>query len=319
MKKARTKIVTPVYNDWTSATKLIKEIGTTLANSGVHNEVEFIFVDDGSTEPIPALESLAKDGFEVTVLPLTSNVGHQLAIMAGLRYVKNEEFNQVIVMDSDGEDTAEGVIKLLAESDSRPEAVVVAQRGVRSEKLAFRLMYNVHKLIFRTLIGKRLDFGNFVLLPKSAVTKIINLADSASHLPSSILRSGLPIIRIRVDRGLRFFGESKMNFEKLVSHSFASLAVFSDQIMVRLMILSFFTTLVTTVGIFAVVVTRVFSDIATPGWATAAVGLLLVISFQVLSFVGLGTLITLNLNSLKNFYRAQADGSQTIKVMKVRK
>ena len=318
MKSKKTIIVIPVFNDWTSASKLIEELGTALAASGKTREVEIFFVDDGSAESIPDIESLAKHGLGVTVLPLTSNVGHQLAIMAGLRYVKNEEFNQVLVMDSDGEDTAEGVLQLLVESSNRPECVIVAQRGVRSENLSFRLMYNIHKVIFRTLIGKRLDFGNFVLLPKSAVAKIINLADSASHLPSSILRSGLPISRIRVDRGSRFFGESKMNFEKLVSHSFASLAVFSDQIMVRLMIFSFFSTLLTTLGIITVIATRVFSDVATPGWATAAVGLLLVISFQVLSFVGLGTLITLNLNSLKNFYRAQADGPQNTKTLKAR-
>ena len=71
------------------------------------------------------------------------------------------------------------------------------------------------------------------------------------------------------------------------------------------MIFSFLTTAITGIGIIAVVINRVLVDSVTPGWATAAVGLLAVIGIQVLGFVGLGTLITLNLNSLKNFYLTQ--------------
>jgi len=295
--------VIPVFNDWESASMLIEKLRDELATSNPNVKVEVTFVDDGSSEPVPPPNSLSHPDLKVSILRLSTNVGHQLAILTGLRQVSKSPSTHVLIMDSDGEDTTAGVIRLIEKALAEPDIAIVAQRGIRSEKFSFRIMYHIHKAIFHTLIGKRLDFGNFVILPKSAVTKIISLADSSSHLPSSILRSGIPLVRVRVDRGNRFFGESKMNFEKLVTHSFASLAVFSDQIMVRLMIFSFFSTLITTLGIIIVIFTRVFSDLATPGWATAAVGILLVISFQILSFVGLGTLITLNLNSLRNLNR----------------
>jgi glycosyltransferase involved in cell wall biosynthesis len=303
MGTVKISVLIPVFNDWDSASMLIKTLRAELATSKPNIKVEVTFVDDGSSEPVPSPDSLSHRDLKVSILRLDTNVGHQLAIMTGLRHVNKSLSTHVLIMDSDGEDTTSGVIRLIEQALNQPDVVIVAQRGIRSEKLSFRIMYHIHKVIFQTLTGKKLDFGNFVLLPKSAVTKINSLADSSSHLPSSILRLGIPLLRVRVDRGNRFFGESKMNFEKLVAHSFASLAVFSDQIMVRIMIFSFFSTLVTTLGIIIVISTRLFTDIATPGWATATVGILLVISFQILSFVGLGTLITLNLNSLRNSNR----------------
>jgi hypothetical protein len=303
MSTLKISIVIPVFNDWESASMLIEKLRGELAISKPNVKVEVTFVDDGSSNPVPSPDSLSHPDLKVSILRLYTNVGHQLAIMTGLRHVNKSLSTHVLIMDSDGEDTASGVIQLIEQALTQPDIAIVAQRGIRSERLSFRIMYHIHKVIFQTLIGKRLDFGNFALLPKSVLTKMISIVDSSSHLPSSILRSGIPLILVRVVRGNRFFGESKMNFEKLVAHSFASLAVFSDQIMVRLMIFSFFSTLVATLGIIIVISTRLFSDIATPGWATATVGILVVISFQILSFVGLGTLITLNLNSLRNSNR----------------
>jgi len=250
----------------------------------------------------------------VEILPLEVNVGHQRAIIAGLRHLANSNFDHVLVMDSDGEDTPEGVVLLVKKSLEKPTNVIVAQRGVRSESLWFRFFYKVHKQIFRALIGKTLDFGNFMILPIKVVGKLTAIADSSSHLPSSVLKSGVPLDRVKVDRGSRFFGESKMSFEKLISHSFASLAVFSDKIMIRLTIVSFAGTLVLAFAIVSVILLRVFTESTTPGWATAAVGILLIISFQVMSFVGLGTLITLNLSSIKTAFRLK-DDQANIKIL----
>ena len=312
MGEQKVGIVIPVFNDWESAAQLVKDLRLKIYEKRVDHKLTITFVDDCSTQTIPSQTELSSLGMPIEVISLASNVGHQRAIMAGLKYVSLRDLDYVLVMDSDGEDTVDGVVRLLEKSRHHQRDVIVAQRGLRSEKLPFRIMYKTHKVIFRALIGKRLDFGNFVLLPIDAVQKVTSLADSSTHLPSSILRSGLAIVRVRIDRGSRYFGESKMKFEKLVAHSFASLAVFSDQIMVRLMIFSFFSTLVTSLAIVSVAITRIFSDIATPGWATATIGLLLIISFQILSFVGLGTLITLNLNSLKNLYLNNSEVPRSI-------
>lgn len=298
-------VVIPVFNDWQSSSKLVLELAKDLRIENPFMGIHFVIVDDGSTEKMPLNFETKSDNVSLEVVGLSANQGHQKAIVAGLRHVQNQDVSHVLVMDSDGEDTPSGAVALIRSVHGNTDSIVVAQRGLRAEKISFRILYRAYKLLFHWLVGLRLDFGNFSVIPVGAVGKLLAFTDSASHLPSTILRSGLQIKRVRVDRGSRYFGKSKMNLERLVSHSFASLAVFSDRIMVRLMIFSFLTTAITGIGIIAVVINRVLVDSVTPGWATAAVGLLAVIGIQVLGFVGLGTLITLNLNSLKNFYLTQ--------------
>lgn len=306
-------VVIPVFNDWLSATHLVRELAATLMAEAPSPGLHFVLVDDGSTDGRPPSFDDAVHDFSLEVIRLSANQGHQKAIVAGLRHVQNQDFSHVLVMDSDGEDTPRGALELIRSVSTDVDSIVVAQRGLRSEKLSFRLMYRAYKVLFSCLVGLRLDFGNFALMPIGAVGKLLALTDSASHLPSTILRSGLPIRRVKIDRGSRYSGKSKMNLERLVAHSFASLAVFSDRIMVRLMIFSFLTTALVSTGIIAVIVSRFLVDSVAPGWATAAIGLLAIIGIQVLGFVGLGTLITLNLNSLKNFYSTQGAASNTQK------
>ncbi len=303
-------VVIPVFNDWESALELLRNLSGRLELIQESCDVEIFFVNDGSTASTPSRAQLLQSGLSVKVIQITLNVGHQRAILAGLRSVLPEGYTHVLVMDADGEDTPEGALELISEAQRSSGSIVVAQRGLRAEGIFFRVMYRAHKTFFRLLVGKRLDFGNFAVLPVEALRKLLNVAESSSHFPSTILRSNLPLVRVKVDRGSRYFGKSQMNFEKLVAHSFSSLAVFADQIMVRIMIFSSITTAITTVGIVAVVITRFLDDTVTPGWATAAAGLLFVVSVQLLTFVGLGTLISLNLTSLKNFYLNQAQPSE---------
>lgn len=303
-------VVIPVFNDWESALELLRNLSGRLEPIQESCDVEIFFVNDGSTVSTPSRAQLLQSGLSVQVIQLALNVGHQRAILAGLRSVLPHGHTHVLVMDADGEDTPEGALELISEAQRFSESIVVAQRGLRAEGISFRIMYRAHKTLFRLLVGKRLDFGNFAILPTEALEKLLNMAESSSHFPSTILRSNLPLLRVKVDRGSRYFGKSQMNFEKLVAHSFSSLAVFADQIMVRIMIFSFITTVITTVGIVAVVITRFLDASVTPGWATAAAGLLFVVSVQVLTFVGLGTLISLNLTSLKTFYLNQAQPTQ---------
>jgi glycosyltransferase involved in cell wall biosynthesis len=302
-------IVIPLFNDWESALHLLENLSKELKEAREICDVEIFFVNDGSSDPTPDISRLLQFGINVQIVGLPLNVGHQRAILAGIRSILPKGHSHVLVMDADGEDTPEGVLKLIFEAQKTSGSIVVAQRGLRAEGIAFRIMYSAHKTLFRLLVGKRLDFGNFAILPAETLGRLVTMAESSSHFPSTILRSNAPLTKLKITRGARYFGKSQMNFEKLVAHSFASLAVFTDQIMVRIMILSFATTVITTIGIAAVVTTRFLDDSVTPGWATAAAGLLFVVSLQILTFAGLGTLISLNLTSLKNFYWNQVQAT----------
>lgn len=298
-------VVLPMFNDWQSAARVVEALKSKLAKKPSIAGAKIMIVDDGSTEQASSVEHSVFTQSNIAFLTLPGNVGHQRAVVAGIRHAIEEAPDYILVMDADGEDRPDAVASLIDRAELHPDCVIAARRGTRFENLSFRMLYGAHKTLFRLLTGERLDFGNFVLLPLAAARKIAQMPEVSSHLAAAILKSRLPIHRVTADRGKRHFGDSKMNMERLISHSFSSLSTFAERIMVRLVVFSFFATLVSVLAAITVVVVRFFSESATPGWATAALGLLVVFSLQFLSFAGLGTLITLNVFTLRNHLQGE--------------
>jgi glycosyltransferase involved in cell wall biosynthesis len=160
-------IVVPVYNDWESLNILLSEISR-LASGLI---TELIAVDDGSEQN--GLDcfapSVGLEGIQVKIIRLACNLGHQRAIAVGLSFAAEQDYDAVIVMDGDGEDRPSDIAALLEARRSSPEAVIVAQRARRSEGNVFNAGYFLYKGLFRLLTGKKIDFGNFCLIPRRAV------------------------------------------------------------------------------------------------------------------------------------------------------
>jgi hypothetical protein len=71
-----------------------------------------------------------------------------------------------------------------------------------------------------------------------------------------------------------------MNFVALVAHGISAMSVFGDVVGVRLLITSIASSLVIGFGILTVILVRFFTDMAIPGWATYATGILAIILIQ---------------------------------------
>ena len=125
-------VVTPVYNDWESLNILITEIIEILKKLYDFELEKIIVVNDGSSlNPIDSLSQINK----VEIINLATNMGHQRAISVGLCYAneKLDDSENIIVMDSDGEDKPTDIPKLLNQSKSQNFPVIFAKRAKRSE------------------------------------------------------------------------------------------------------------------------------------------------------------------------------------------
>jgi len=98
-----------------------------------------------------------------------------------------------------------------------------------------------------------------------------------------VFRSKLPFTMIPIPRGTRIAGDSRMNFVALVSHGLSAMSVFGDIIGVRVLIGSLIGSLLAGLGIVLVVMIRLFTDRAIPGWATYATGTLVIIAMQLIT------------------------------------
>tara|TARA_B100000686_G_C16753940_1_gene954254 strand:+ start:1237 stop:2127 length:891 start_codon:yes stop_codon:yes gene_type:complete len=225
-------ILIPLYNDWKSVSRLLKEIDLQISKWDA--EVSVIIVNDASTEERSGLDLNFKKIKSVKILNMKENRVHQRCIAAGLKYAcTNENFNRIFIMDADGEDKPEELNNFLKKAAENPNMTIVGNRFQRSEGVFFKIMYEIHKLLAFIFTGKLIKFGNFSCLPKEHVQQLIQKPYLWNSYSSSVLmtikdRTAIPSIR-----GSRYFGPSKMNFFGLVFHSLGIISVFRNTVIIR--------------------------------------------------------------------------------------
>lgn len=270
-------ILTPVFNDGASLNILLDELAVSLTPFN-NSTFSVLVVDDGSSD---SLSIKAPAPFSLQVLHLQRNIGHQKAIAIGLAYIKeNLACDKVLVMDSDGEDRPEDAASLLRHSASNPGKIIFAQRKSRQEGTRFRFFYRVYKATFRILTGKKISFGNFLLMPRPLLDKAVYYSEIWNHIAGGLIKTGLPYTSITTDRGKRYTGQSKMNFLSLLMHGLGAIAVFIEVIASRLLIFSLLLIGISLLAILAVVGIRTFTHLAIPGWTSTVVSAMLIILLQ---------------------------------------
>jgi polyisoprenyl-phosphate glycosyltransferase len=253
-----------------------------------------MIVDDGSpdNQPDDALGGgLTGEGLQaIELTTLRRNLGHQRAIAIGLcRLREVEDCDLIVVMDADGEDKPDDIPRLVqAIVDQEDADVVFAERKRRSENITFRLGYHSYRLLHRLLVGFPIRFGNFSVIRRRALERLVVAQEVWNHYAASVVRLRIPFTLIPTERGERLAGKSTMNTEFLVMHGLSAMSVFSDRIGVRLLIMSALAAIATMAGILAVLVIRLVTmpaspGFATPGWATLSAGFLLVLLIQFVS------------------------------------
>ena len=91
-----------------------------------------------------------------------------------------------------------------------------------------------------------------------------------------------------------------MNFLSLVMHGFSAMAVYTDVIMLRLMLGALVLSGITALGILGVVATRLLTSLAIPGWASSAAGALTIILLQGVMLFTISAFSVLNTRNLKS-------------------
>lgn len=289
--KCNLAICVPVFNDWNSVSVLLGQLYRAtqqLHGACVVHSIQVVLVDDGSTDSLePA--SLQANGVSVRVLHLTRNVGHQRAIAIGLAAIAQEiDCDAVVVMDGDGEDDPAHIPALLGElfrNDSH--AVVFAQRSRRTEGLKFRLGYLCFRVLHWALTGKPCDVGNFSAIPAMRLKRLVCSSELWIHYAAAVACSRLPVAKVPCDRGRRYAGHSHMKVTSLVVHGLSAISVFSETVGVRICLALGIASGLTVVSLVTALYLRFMTTLAIPGWATSAVGLLLILMANLL-------LLTLN-------------------------
>jgi len=250
-------VLMPVYEDWASAAEVCRRMDACIGE--VDAAVEVVWINDGSqTDPRPAVRELRLRHIgRISVLQLRRNLGHQRAIAIGLAYAAtNLSAAALVIMDADGEDPPEQIPTLVREAVRlQLSSIVFAQRGRRVEGWRFRAFYFVYRMVHRLFTGRGIEIGNFSVMPWSLLAAIVVHPEIWNHYAAAVLQSRLPRAMIRLDRGHRIQGHSRMRFTDLVMHGLAALFAYHDVVSTRLLLGTVLLLLITSGALAALIAT----------------------------------------------------------------
>ncbi|MFZ4718074.1 MAG: glycosyltransferase family 2 protein [Ilumatobacteraceae bacterium] len=231
-------VVSPMLHDTVSFARLHDEVRTAVAASGDHRALRFLVVDD-SAGTDPDVESLQRLG-DVEVLTPPFNLGHQRAIVYGLRHLSPtlEDDDVVVTMDSDGEDQPADVPRLLAAMEASNAVLVLAQRTKRSEPLLFRVLYSMFRIFFRCMAGITVMSGNFAAQRGDSLKATVHHPSFDLCYSSTLLALRRATTTVPCARGHRFAGRSRMNTSSLIAHGIRMLLPFSERIAARMLVIA---------------------------------------------------------------------------------
>ena len=278
----RVVVLMPLRDDWASVSELIRRLDQAISSHPC--TLDILVVDDASIQSLRPADFQSRFSVvrSIRVLHLRRNLGHQRAIAMGLVHIHNSiPCDAVLVMDSDGEDTADGALQLLRAFSGT--TAVFAERSKRTEPYTFRAFYQLYKLLHRMLTGVRTKVGNFSILPSRYLGRLVASAELWNHYAAAVFRSGLPFTTTPIPRGYRITGTSKMNMVSLITHGMSAISVYGDIVGVRLFLTFLAGFFVTGAGVLSMVAIRAVTGRAIPGWTVYSMGALAIILIQLIT------------------------------------
>lgn len=283
----------PCYRDVVSFVQLRAHVLDVVASAevAVPSDVHFVVIDDtaGYDHDIEQLKAFS----DVRVVTPPFNLGHQRALVFGLRVLLPEvlETDLIVTMDSDGEDRPEDLPRLVEPLLTTPDdrgMLCIARRTERKESVRFRILYFFFRAMFRTLTGTTVRSGNYAAYRGWLAKRMLTHPYFDLCYSSTLVGLDVSTTQVPCPRGERYAGRSHMNMFRLFMHGVRMLMPFVDRIAVRaLTAFSAIFALAITLAL-VVVGIRLFTSTAIPGWATATL-----LGLLIISFVALGNFVVL--------------------------
>ncbi len=205
-----------------------------IAKKNSNYKFSILIIDDHSTEDDNYSKLINKDVLSINHLRLKENFGHQKAIYIGLMYCKKNNVENILIMDSDGEDKPEDIIVLIKNLEKNEKNIIVAKRTFRTNTFFFKFLYFVYKVLFIFFTGKIINFGNFCIFTNKNLNILLKIPGLHKHVASTILKSNISLTRVPISRGSRYIGVSKMNYFKLILHGIRAIMIFYKQVKIRI-------------------------------------------------------------------------------------
>ena len=273
-------IIIPIYNE----EKCVQELFTRLLNlkktMSAKVNIKFIFIDDGSVDKsVEILKAFSKDHKFSSLITLSRNFGHQIAVSAG---IDNSTADYTAIIDADLQDPPELIDEMYDQLISGYD-VVYGQRKSRAGESFFKKVsaagfYKVLNFLCDIDIPK--GTGDFRIVTKRVIDELRNMKERHRFVRGMVPWIGFKSSPFMYDRHERFAGETKYPLPKMIS--FATNAIFSfskKPLTYATKVGIYFTTLALLGGLYLLYLKMFTSDVV-EGVLAKANALGLICSFQ---------------------------------------
>jgi polyisoprenyl-phosphate glycosyltransferase len=269
-------VVVPFFNERENLPLLYER--TVKALEGQPEELEFLFVDDGSSDGSAEwVAARAREDARVRLLRLSRNFGHQIAITAGM---DKAEGDAVVIIDADLQDPPEVIPELLARWREGCEVVYAVRRRREGEPWLKKFLAAAFYRIFKALaqIEAPLDAGDFRLVDRRVVLAMREVRELHRFMRGLTCWVGYRQGAVTYDRAARHEGETKYPFWKSWKLAMDALTSFSGGLLRWVTAAGMVIALVGFVWLAYTIVRKfMFPDQFVWGW-TSLVALILVVS-----------------------------------------
>jgi glycosyltransferase involved in cell wall biosynthesis len=289
--RRRITYIFPIFNEAGNIDLLHQTVSEVTEPLVDRYDVSFIYVNDGSRdESLAVLNAVADRDDRVTVIDLSRNFGHQLAVTAGLDLV---DADAVIIMDSDLQDPPRVSLELIERWEQGWD-VVYAQRRSRKDtffkKATARSFYWVLRKLADIDIPE--NTGDFRLLDRKVVDELRRYREHNRFLRGLISYIGFRQTAVQFDRDKRHAGVTGYPLRKMLRFAADGILGFSVAPLRLITRLGYFISLLAFLGIgYAVLVKLLVPETAVPGWAFIASSMFLLGGIQLIMLGMLGSYV----------------------------
>lgn len=296
-------IVVPCYLEEQALPRTIEILtsfrASCVAEGLISPRSEILFIDDGSTDGTWALIAEAHSlNPAVKGLRLSSNSGHQNALIAGLEEARGDF---VISIDADLQDDI-GVMRDMIRDASLGIDIVYGVRRRRATDTFFKrfsaeCFYRLMRLFGVDLVFNHADYRG---LSRRALTALLRYQEKSLFLRGLVRQLGFRSSEVYYDRLERTAGETKYPFRKMLGLALYGITSFSFVPLRMVLALG--------VGLFAMALVLIawvfwvkfFTDTAVPGWASMLSILTFLSSMQLLCLGVVGEYLAVIFIEVKN-------------------
>jgi polyisoprenyl-phosphate glycosyltransferase len=218
-------VVVPCFDEAAGLLELHRRISATCKKMG--GDYEIILVNDGSRDGTwNLMRQLADADCHLTVINLSRNHGHQLALTAGLTFARGQ---RILIIDADLQDPPELLPDMMRLMDEGAD-VVYGQRRQRQGETHFKTL--TAKLFYQLLqhltdVDIPPDTGDFRLMSRRSLDILNSMPEQSRFVRGMVSWIGLKQAPLLYDRDPRFVGETKYPLLKMVRFAIDAITGFS--------------------------------------------------------------------------------------------